>query len=129
MADRDELQSGEEDDGGGAVKSFLEHLEDLRWTLIKGAAAIFVGMLVCLFGVKTVVAILKWPLARAQNRHVAFIPEDTNQIVTIKLSECHALNTFNASSNRLGAPRSWEPIDTSIPCNLSPLTGEWNLMF
>ena len=33
---------------GGAVKSFLEHLEDLRWMLIKSAAALFVAMFVCL---------------------------------------------------------------------------------
>jgi hypothetical protein len=28
---------------GGAVKSFLEHLEDLRWMLIKSSAALFVA--------------------------------------------------------------------------------------
>ena len=47
MADRDELQPGDED-GGGEVKSFLDHLEDLRWTLIKSAACIGVCMMVCL---------------------------------------------------------------------------------
>ncbi|HWD20116.1 MAG TPA: twin-arginine translocase subunit TatC [Verrucomicrobiae bacterium] len=102
MADRDDLQPEDEDDGGGVVKSFLEHLEDLRWTLIKSAAAIAIGMFVCLFGVKTVVAILKWPLARAQHRHVAFIPEDTNQIVTIKLGEA-TLSTYSATTNHLGS--------------------------
>jgi len=102
MADRDELQPGDEEDGGGAVKSFLDHLEDLRWTLIKSGAAIFVGMFVCLFGVKTVVAILKWPLQRAQYRHVAFIPEDTNQFVKIKLGDA-TLATLTAISNRVGA--------------------------
>jgi sec-independent protein translocase protein TatC len=102
MADSDELQPGDEEDGGGAVKSFLDHLEDLRWTLIKSAAAIGIGMMVCLFGVKTVVAILKWPLARAQHRHVAFIPEDTNQIVTIKVGDA-TLNTYSAVSNRMGS--------------------------
>ena len=34
---------------GGPVKTFLEHLEDFRWMLIKSIVALFVGMLVCLF--------------------------------------------------------------------------------
>jgi len=102
MADGDELQPEDEEVDGGAVKTFLEHLEDLRWTIIKSATAIFIGMSLCLFGVKYVVAFLKWPLERAQYRHVAFLPEDTNQIVSIKLGEA-TLSTFNSVSNRLGA--------------------------
>jgi len=41
---------GQEDLDGeeGAVKSFLEHLEDLRWVLIKSAAATMAGMMICL---------------------------------------------------------------------------------
>ena len=101
MAESDELPTGEEEDGGGAVKSFLEHLEDLRWTIIKSAAAIFCAMLVCVFGVHTVMSILKWPLARASKRHIAFVPEDTNQIVTVKIGDA-TLQTFNAAHNHLG---------------------------
>jgi sec-independent protein translocase protein TatC len=102
MADRDDFQRGDDEEGGGEVKSFLDHLEDLRWTLIKSAAAIGVGMMICLFGVKTVMQILEWPLKRAQHRRVYFIPEDTNQIVTIKLGDA-TLSTYNAVSNHLGA--------------------------
>ena len=35
---------------GGPVKTFLEHLEDFRWVLIKSIVALFLGMLVCLIG-------------------------------------------------------------------------------
>ena len=35
-------------DEGGPVKSFLDHLEDLRWVLIKSLAALGIGMLICL---------------------------------------------------------------------------------
>jgi len=38
----------EEEEEGGPVKSFLEHLEDLRWVLIKSGAAAGVAMLDCL---------------------------------------------------------------------------------
>lgn len=47
---------------GGPVKSFLEHLEDLRWTLIKTVSALAVGMLICLLGGNYLVRILTYPL-------------------------------------------------------------------
>ena len=39
----------ESEQEGGPVKSFLEHLEDLRWVLIKSLAATGLGMLLCGF--------------------------------------------------------------------------------
>jgi sec-independent protein translocase protein TatC len=59
------LHSSEEE-GGGPVKSFLEHLEDLRWMLLKCIAAILLAMLVCLIGGNYLVKILTWPLVEAQ---------------------------------------------------------------
>ncbi len=50
----------EEEDGGGEVKSFLEHLEDLRWTLIKSLSALVLAMIVCLVAGNR----LAWVLAR-----------------------------------------------------------------
>ena len=46
-------------DEGGPVKSFLDHLEDLRWVLIKTLAALGIGMLICLVAGDHVVNILK----------------------------------------------------------------------
>lgn len=66
------------DDGGGPVKSFLEHLEDFRWLLIKCAVALALTMLVCLIGANYVIGVIKWPLTRA---HVSY--PGTNQIVTV----------------------------------------------
>jgi sec-independent protein translocase protein TatC len=54
-----------EEEEGGPVKSFLEHLEDLRWVLIKSFAAAGVAMLGCLFAGNHVVKVLEWPLSRA----------------------------------------------------------------
>ena len=39
-------ENGEE--FGGPVKSFLEHMEDLRWVLIRCVAALAVAMVACL---------------------------------------------------------------------------------
>lgn len=50
---------------GGPTKSFLEHLEDLRWVLMKCAAVIAVTFLLCLFAAPTLVKILTWPLDRS----------------------------------------------------------------
>ena len=59
----------QEDNGGGPVKSFLEHLEDLRWVLIKTAAVVMIAMVVCLMGAGYMVAFLKKPLERARQFH------------------------------------------------------------
>lgn len=54
---------------GGPVKSFLEHLEDLRWTLIKVTAALAVSMLACLIGGNYLVRFLSYPLQLANDLH------------------------------------------------------------
>jgi sec-independent protein translocase protein TatC len=67
----------QEEEEGGPVKSFLEHLEDLRWVLIKSIAALGVSVLICLIGGDKVVQILKRPLDRAKISYPG-----TNQVVT-----------------------------------------------
>ena len=63
---------------GGPVKSFLDHLEDLRWVLIKSLAALGIGMLICLIAGDRVVNILKQPLLNAERKFPG-----TNQIWTV----------------------------------------------
>jgi sec-independent protein translocase protein TatC len=72
---------------GGPVKTFLEHLEDFRWVLIKSSAALAVAMLVCLSGGNRVVQILKWPLTRAKIHY-----SGTNQIVVVSFGTNHLGN-------------------------------------
>src|SRR5437016_4036878 len=74
-AERLDEQAEEE---GGPVKSFLEHLEDLRWVLIKSLVALGVGVLICLIAGDKVVLILKRPLERAKIEYPG-----TNQVVTV----------------------------------------------
>lgn len=62
----EEEQSGREDENGGPIKSFLEHLEDLRWTLIKCVVAVLLAMLVSLVAGNKLVALLTWPLRYVQ---------------------------------------------------------------
>lgn len=68
-----------ESDEGGPIKSFLDHLEDLRWVLIKTGAALLVGMIVCLIAGDRVVGILTKPLREARIHYPG-----TNQIVTVR---------------------------------------------
>jgi sec-independent protein translocase protein TatC len=70
------------DDGGGPVKSFLEHLEDFRWVLVKTGVALGLAMLICLVGANYVMAVIKWPLARATVSYPG-----TNQIVTVSFGK------------------------------------------
>jgi sec-independent protein translocase protein TatC len=72
---------------GGPVKTFLEHLEDLRWVLIKSLVALGVAVLLCLLTGNYVVQIVKWPLT-----HAGVSWPGTNQIVTVSFG-----------TNRLGA--------------------------
>lgn len=67
MADEPEAEPLDvhEEEEGGPIKSFLEHLEDLRWVLIKSIAAAGVAMIACFFGGNYVVKVLKLPLQRA----------------------------------------------------------------
>ncbi|MBI3192336.1 MAG: twin-arginine translocase subunit TatC, partial [Pedosphaera parvula] len=69
-------ETGEE--FGGPVKSFLEHLEDFRWVLIKSIAAVLVAMVVCLVAIPSVVGFLTWPL-----RNPWITDESTNQVVRL----------------------------------------------
>ena len=62
-----DVESHPEEDGGGPVKTFLEHLEDLRWMLIKCVATILVSMMVCLIGGNFLVKLLAWPLDQAEH--------------------------------------------------------------
>src|SRR5499427_2686483 len=79
MADEPEAErlELEEEEEGGPVKSFLEHLEDLRWVLIKSLVALGVAVLICLLGGNYVVEILKRPL-----NHAKLTFPGTNQVVT-----------------------------------------------
>ena len=75
------------DDGGGPVKTFLEHLEDFRWVLVKISVTLALAMLVCLIGANYVIAIIKWPLTRA-----AVSYPGTNQIVSVSFGTNHLGN-------------------------------------
>jgi sec-independent protein translocase protein TatC len=75
------LEAQDEEDEGGPVKSFLEHLEDLRWVLIKSISALAIAVLLCLIGGNYVVELLKRPLHKAR---IAY--PGTNQIVTVYFS-------------------------------------------
>ena len=51
-----------DEEEGGPVKSFLEHLEDLRWVLIKSISAAGIAMIFCFFAGNYVFKVLVWPL-------------------------------------------------------------------
>lgn len=89
MADEFEPEPSEPGSEGGPVKSFLDHLEDLRWVLIKSVTTLAVAMLLCLIAGDLVVRILKWPLERAKVNYPG-----TNQVVTVTYGT-NKLTTLN----------------------------------
>src|SRR2546421_6026763 len=145
----------EQEEEGGPVKSFLEHLEDLRWVLIKIAAAVGVAMLLCLIAGDKVVKIVEGPLAKAKVRYpgnvqvVTFFfggnklgsyqidtskqpgfPFSTNRFVPVQIEPI----TVNATNQVLGirvdtnaAPDTFQKLHVDI-VNLSP-TGAFLVAF
>jgi len=107
-----ELPPGAE---GGPVKSFLEHLEDLRWVLIKTAVSVGICMLLCLISGNYVVGILKYPLEKAQARYagdepMAIVLFDTNRLGTYALN-LDLWDTLTGATN--GKPFTISPTNIS----------------
>jgi sec-independent protein translocase protein TatC len=89
---------------GGPVKTFLEHLEDFRWVLIKSCVALAVAMLLCLVAGNYVVQVIKWPLTRAKisypgTNQIAVVSFGTNHIGNFQLT-ADQQKAFNLGSNR-----------------------------
>jgi len=115
MADEPAAESPDEqlEEEGGPIKSFLEHLEDLRWVLIKSAAAAGVAMLICLLGGNYAVRVLEWPLNRA--------PVIASKAQTLRvLFGTNELGRYRVSSNDpLAALVGTNP---AVRLQISPLT-------
>jgi sec-independent protein translocase protein TatC len=94
MAGEQEPERPEATPEGGPVKTFLEHLEDFRWVLIKSIVALFLAMLVCLFAANDVVQIIKWPMSHAKIHYFG-----SNQIVTVSFGTNH-LGHFQLTSRQ-----------------------------
>ena len=83
-----------DDDGseyGGPVKSFLAHMEDLRWVLIRCVAALGVAMVACLAGAPLIVDFLSRPLGEAkqfltENRKENLLAESKSEIL-VRMTE------------------------------------------
>ena len=107
MADEFESERSGHGDEGGPVKSFIDHLEDLRWVLIKSTVTLTVAMLICLVAGNYVVEILKWPLTRAKvsypgTNQVLTVTYGTNVLRTFKLNADQE-KSFNLGTNRFVA--------------------------
>jgi sec-independent protein translocase protein TatC len=74
----DEAEPEEE---GGPIKPFLEHLEDLRWVLIRCLVAVGLAILVCLLAGNVVVRVLMRPLEHTTMKY----PKETKQIANFLL--------------------------------------------
>lgn len=133
-------------EGGGPVKPFLDHLEDLRWMLIKVTVSLLVAMMACLVGANALVKLLVWPLkeARVQSQNEALKlnkPQEevplmlgTNRIGLLSLPRLGIDPVFN-HTNTVAHVRSVEvvPVDvgtnkllglqitTNAPASLDPL--------
>src|ERR1043165_271927 len=120
MADEPEAErlDTHEEEEGGPIKSFLEHLEDLRWVLIKCIAAGGVAMIACFFGGNYVVKVLRWPLQRApvekRNEQQVRILLGTNQLGAFRVETNGPLASLAGTNKYL----KLEMIPVSIGTNV-----------
>ena len=63
----------EEESSGSVLKPFLEHLEDLRWMLIKMIAALGIAMLLSFVYARELLTIIIWPLRRIAEKPEEFL--------------------------------------------------------
>ncbi|MCX6894025.1 MAG: twin-arginine translocase subunit TatC [Verrucomicrobia bacterium] len=97
MADSTE-EPRDVEEGGGPVKSFLEHLEDFRWLLVKTSAALGISFIVCLYAIPQIVWVLKWPLTRA-----ALVRAAADERRTVVRLGTNTVGTLQLETNRFGA--------------------------
>lgn len=62
---RDHEEGPFDEEEGGPVKPFLDHLEDLRWVLIKVVSSLVIGMTICMVAVPWMIEFLKRPLPKS----------------------------------------------------------------
>src|SRR5262245_11539265 len=93
----DEPLESHEEEEGGPVKSLLEHLEDLRWVLIKSVVAVGVCLLGCLIGANHVVRAIEKPLNQAAQMRFRNITTVTMFVGT------NVWGKFRPGTNALGA--------------------------
>ena len=148
MANEPEEERPLDADEGGPIKSFLEHLEDLRWVLIKSAVAIFICMMLCLIAGNRVVGILKYPLEKAQARYagdepMAIVLFGTNRLgtYTLNLDQWDTLTgatngkpflftpesivNFKSLAGLLKEPQKRDPVSRYLTNELSAETRRW----
>lgn len=72
------------EDGEGESKSFIEHLEDFRRTLIKIGIALFIGFNICLVFANRILAFLVEPWRR-------IMPGPEGQLVSLRVTDAFSL--------------------------------------
>lgn len=133
----------EEEEGGGPIKTFLEHLEDLRWVLIRVAASVVLAMVLCLAGANHLTNWLKAPLEsslqhRVQTEDLLILQFGTNRFVMsqnespatwLSVGESNTLQKLEVVPQKLGtnwvltlAPGEVKEEDTRVASNPVGLT-------
>lgn len=68
-----------EDEEGGPVKPFLDHLEDLRWVLIKCLIVFGISFILCIAFTNRLVDILESPLEKATGAAIVYVDDSSDR--------------------------------------------------
>jgi len=116
-------------EGGGPVKPFLDHLEDLRWMLIKVSSSLVVAFVTCLVGANWLVDIMKCPLVKAHQQaeveaaksdkpkeHVPVMFDTTNRVGSLPLT-FFRIDPSQNHTNKDGRVRSVQLVPREVGSN------------
>jgi sec-independent protein translocase protein TatC len=120
-SDSGEGNNSEDEEGfGGPIKGFIDHLEDLRWMLVKCVAALLVSAVVCLVAGNLIVAVLLYPLRLANEITVGDQPPmvqltlGTNEM-WLPVSTNHFFKPIDMGTNKV---LSYNLVPTLVGTNL-----------
>lgn len=126
-----------DDASGGPVKPFLDHLEDVRWVLIRFGVAIALGLLLALMAARQITGVLVRPLEQAREQLAAAVVShpagvawrEENGAFTVRLSGLEAARLGLPPSTTGGRLVRLAPVRVNdrILLGVEPVGGPWKL--
>jgi len=112
----DDDDEEEHEEYGGPIKPFLDHLEDLRLTVMKCAVTLAVGMMIALFGSSFIIDFLKRPLEKAMEMEKVLAQGNPNKrTIPVLIGEGLVGNVHEADLQKLEHKGVLKGVATNLP--------------
>lgn len=110
-----------EQSDGEIVKPFLDHMEDLRWTIFKVLGTLVIGMVLSFFFARDLTQLLEQPLLAIQPK-TPFVEAGGLQVLTDALVRRNVLSVEDAEQIRAGMGRDLAAAPRIAPLMVTNIT-------